>query len=83
MPLAVAVPWLAALEMLQVSVSPLGSLAVSVTLNGVGEPSSLIVTDTDVPCVMTGGWFDTAEPESATVRVMNTGSVTGTLRLPL
>ena len=53
-PLAVAVPWLAAELMLQVRVSLSASVACRVRPKGVGEPSSLIVTRVEAPSVMTG-----------------------------
>ncbi len=53
-PLAVAVPFVAADEMLHVSGFPSTSVALSVRLNGVGLPSSLMVTEVDAPSVMIG-----------------------------
>ncbi len=54
-PMAVAVPFPAGVLMLQVSGSPSGSVASRVRSKAVGEPSSDMVTSTEVPSVMTGG----------------------------
>ena len=56
-PLAAAVPWLAADEMLQVMVSLLASEAFSVRLNGVGLLSLDMDTLMLEPWVIVGAWL--------------------------
>ena len=56
-PLAAAVPWLAADEMLQVMVSLFASEAFSVRANGVGLPSLDMETLTLEPWVIVGAWL--------------------------
>ena len=57
-PEAVPVPCDAAEEMLQVSVSPaFASVACSVRLKAVGDPSSDMVTLVEAPSVITGATF--------------------------
>ena len=40
-----------------VNVSPSASVALSVKLKGIGEPSSLMLNVVELPSVMIGGWF--------------------------